>query len=206
MKSHTRLLAGILLISAIASSAGCSKNNKNESSNVISNSETEKNNINFLVNKNEDVSEIYSQFVIDTTYIEEILKNNLYDEKIDYKLVIDLYLNNYELRNEYKNEYLKAIYMLLINTEVPMSEYLKELHTMVLMQQVPMCVPENVWVSSFKNLIAIDPNCVSLFDEFCDFAIYIHSLECSEEHELNEFNCYTCNSLEEEYKRKLILN
>lgn len=230
MKSHTRLLTSILIISAIANTVGCSKNYGKE--NIISSSdnlelqqdgemETFSNtryedkiiNIkdNNEYNENIDYGDLnlvpnYTEENLDynkNSNIEGILRDNLYDENIDYNLIIQTYIDNYDLREEYKNEYLKAIYMLFLNSKVAMNEYLKELHTMVVMQQIPMCVPDDIWNEQFKNLIAIDPNCISLFDKYCDFAIYVHSLECEEEHKLNEYYCYTCPKLEEEYTRKL---
>ncbi len=241
MKSHTRLLTSILLVSAIATSAGCSKNYKKDNHNLEINSNVEQDNFNFVINNEGITNTISDEFKKDNDIIqnnenvinevvensisdlkndekldndieeildvqiniEEVLKENLYDEEIDYNSVIDFYLNNYELRDDYKNEYLRAIYMLLYNSNIPMSYYLNELHNMVVMQQVPMGVSRNVWNELFKYLIALDSKCISLFDKYVEFAIYVHSLECKEEHKYNDFNCYTCTELEKEYTRKL---
>lgn len=238
MKSHTKLLVSILLITAIANTTGCSKNKESENNELKINSIIEdsidkdfsyiENNDGLIIDNspNEVIKDVLdeenSEKAIvtissdictteidnnqDVLNIEDVLKTNLYDENIDYNLIIDVYLNNYDLREEFRNEYLKAIYMLLINSNVKMSDYLEELHTMVVMQQIPMCVPEEVWNEQFKNLIALDPNCISLFDKYSEFAIYVHSLECNKEHTYNEFYCYTCEDLEEEYTRKLTID
>lgn len=215
MKSHTRLLASILLISAIAAASGCSKNYKVEKSvsntNIFEQITEESNNVDSMDGKittSINISDNYSSNVdfstnIQTTSIEEILKENLYDENIDYNFIISTYVDNYELRDEYKNDYLKAIYMLLINSNVSMKDYLKELHTMIIMQQVPMCGCDETWDEQFKNLIKLDPTCVSLFDKYCDFAIYVHSLECTEKHTENEYYSYSCDALKDEYSRIL---
>lgn len=226
MKSHTRLLASLLIISTIASATGCSKTNETKG-NVTEPIVLEYDQKNHIIAEEivEFISPIPTEEVIveniptiidevnepmnvssdEEKSIEELLSECLYDESIDYKLVIKNYLNNYENRAEIKDDYLRAVYMLLLNTNVPMEIYLKELHIMTLMQQIPMCVPESIWYSSFGNLIAVDPECISLFDMFSEFAIYVHSLECNDNHTLNDFDCFTCPSLEEEYTRKLTI-
>lgn len=229
MKSHTRLLVSILLISTIANTTGCSKINetkKEVSEPIVLKYEQE----NHTTITNEDaiielipttpVEEVVIETIppiVESTKepnevssdkeknIEELLREYLYDDDIDYKLVIKTYLNDYDNQGNLKNDYLRAIYMLMINSGVPMETYLKELHTMTLMQQIPMCVPEDIWYESFGHLIALDPECLSLFDMFSEFAIFVHDLQCEEEHTLNEFDCYTCPKLEEEYTRKLTI-
>ena len=229
MKSHTRLLVSILLIATIANTTGCSKINetKKEVSEPIV-LEYEQENHTTITNEDAIIELIpttpIEEVVIETIppivestkepnevssdkekNIEELLREYLYDDDIDYKLVIKTYLNDYDNQGNLKNDYLRAIYMLMINSGVPMETYLKELHTMTLMQQIPMCVPEDIWYESFGNLIALDPECLSLFDMFSEFAIFVHDLQCEEEHTLNEFDCYTCPKLEEEYTRKLTI-
>lgn len=227
MKSHTRLLTSILIISAIANTVGCSKDSNAKGDIFVEENirheyvdetfaykkdvqdiDVLDKNVNDNLDNNISISfnSEGDTFESKETNIEGILRENLYDENIDYNLIIQTYIDNYDLREEYRNEYLKAIYMLLLNSNVEMSEYLKELHTMVVMQQIPMCVSNDIWNEQFKNLIALDPNCISLFDKYCDFAIYVHSLECEEEHKLNDYYCYTCPKLEEEYTRKLEKN
>lgn len=227
MKSHTRLLTSILIISAIANTVGCSKDSNAKGDIFVEENirheyvdetfaykqdvqdiDVLDKNVNDNLDNNISVSFNSEGDTLESkeTNIEGILRENLYDENIDYNLIIQTYIDNYDLREEYRNEYLKAIYMLFFNSNVEMSEYLKELHTMVVMQQIPMCVSNDIWNKQFKNLIALDPNCISLFDKYCDFAIYVHSLECEEEHKLNEYYCYTCPKLEEEYTRKLEKN
>lgn len=220
MKSNVRLLANILLISAIVNLAtGCSKINKTSGNEYTSIAEEhqeitatyiEAENIKIDAIPNLSSEEVVAESVVvpddiaTNKNIEELLKEYLYDENIDYELVIKTYLNNYDKRIELKNDYLRAIYMLMINSNVSMETYLQELHTMTVMQQIPSCVSEDVWNESFKNLIALDPNCISLFDMFSEFAIYVHGLICEEEHVLNDFYCYSCPDLEEEYTRKLL--
>jgi len=242
MKSHTRLLVSILLISTIANTTGCSKINetKKEVSEPIV-LEYEQENHTTITNDDiiieliptipveeaviECIPPVLSEEIViesipqtenngdepsdvssdNEKNIEELLREYLYDENIDYKLVIKTYLEDYDNRSNLKNEYLRAIYMLMINSDVSMETYLKELHTMTLMQQIPMCVPEDIWYESFGNLIELDPECLSLFDMFSEFAIFVHDLQCEEEHTLNEFDCYTCPKLEEEYTRKLTI-
>jgi len=209
MKSHTRLLVSLLTISIIASTTGCSKQNiKNRNVN---------NNLEYEISIDESTKKELGQddvvlienipgakieFV--NSNLENILRDSLYDENIDYNFILSVYQSlDSDKRIEFKNEYLKAIYMLMVNSNISIAEYLKELQTMTLMQQVPMCVPEDIWNSSFKNLIALAPNCESLFDLFSEFAIYVHDLECEENHTLNEYGQFTCPSLENEYSHSL---
>lgn len=229
MKSHTRLLASILVIATIASTTGCSKKNNDslEESNVyedISFETTLETNENKVITEvtntfetesvleNTDVvlettdDDIASEDIEQTKDVCSLLYEYLYDENIDYNLVIENYVNNYEIRSEIKDDYLRAIYMLMYNSSFDISIYLEELHTMVLMQQVPMCVSEEVWFNSFKHLISLNPECSSLFDTYSEFAIFVHSLTCNKEHTLNEFGSYTCPELDEEYSRKLTID
>ena len=63
------------------------------------------------------------------------LNERLYDANIDYNLVIKNYLDmDYDLRSPMKDDYLRAIYMLMLNSGIPIQTYLKELHIMMVMQ------------------------------------------------------------------------
>ncbi len=137
--------------------------------------------------------------------LEMTLNERLYDEYIDYKLVIETYLNmDYELRNAMKDDYLRAVYMLMLNSGISIKTYLKELHTMMIMQQIPTCVPEDIWYASFGNLITLSNGYPSLFEMFIDFAAFVHEITCEEDHKLNDYYAYTCKKLEEELKLELI--
>lgn len=136
--------------------------------------------------------------------LEIALNERLYDANIDYNLVIKNYLDmDYDLRNPMKDDYLRAIYMLMLNSGIPIQTYLKELHIMMVMQQIPTCVPEDIWYASFGNLIVLSNGYPSLFEMFIDFATFVHEVSCEEEHKLNDYYAYTCKKLEEELKLSL---
>ena len=124
------------------------------------------------------------------------MKETLYDENIDYRLVIKTYLNtDYEKREELKNDYLRAIYMLMYKSNVPMSTYLEELNYLIVLQQVPMCVPEYIWNELFGNLIALETNCMSIHEMYIDIAMYVHDLSCDKEHYLKNEGSYSAKVL-----------
>ena len=225
MKSHTRLLVSILTIAMVANATGCSKkmeNNNEESKNdisieegfgydigdhkvhdeiIITDSNTEE-------ETNPDIVEdanISETQVIEKS-LEEILYERLYDENIDYNFVINNYLNtDYCERSELTNDYLRALYMLLYNSNNMMINYLKELNTMAIMQQIPMCVPEDIWNTEFANLLILLNGYESLFEKFGPLAFYVHDIECEHEHIFDDCDCYTCPGLQEEYKLLLKL-
>lgn len=164
-----------------------------------------------IINSDATIDSSYEQ-IIETQpaltpddIVELKLNERLYDENIDYKLVIETYLNmDYDLRSSMKDDYLRAIYMLMLNSGITIQTYMKELHIMMIMQQIPMCVPEDIWYTSFGHLITLSNGYPSLFEMFIDFATYVHELGCEEEHTLNEYYAYTCKKLEEELKLELI--
>lgn len=226
MKSHTRLLVSLLIISMVANTAACSKkikaHNQIESRVEINQTvldkplvlETEtiepisQPPIEEIIEDKEEIFEFVDipPEVIETKEVtlEDRLKESLYDENIDYKLVIKTYLNtDYDKREELKNDYLRAIYMLMYNSNVPMSTYINELNNLIVMQQVPMCVPEDIWNMLFGNLIALDQNCLSIYEMYIDIAMYIHNLSCDKEHYINDYYGYSCEYLEKEYTRTL---
>lgn len=209
MKSHTRLLVSLLVISMVASTTARSKITKNkEGIGEITELVSEMPIISMSdiiepivpIEENKEVNEIVTHEVT----LEDRLKGTLYDENIDYQLVIKTYLNtDYEKREELKNDYLRAIYMLMYKSNVPMSTYLEELNYLIVLQQVPMCVPEDIWNELFGNLIALEPNCMSIHEMYIDIAMYVHDLSCDKEHYLNDYYAYSCENLEKEYTRTL---
>ena len=196
MNLKNRLLS-ILLADVIATTAvGCTyeeKKNEKESVDFNSLSTSIKEEDNSYVNIEAD------------NLLELLLKERLYDENMDYNLVLENYLNqDYELRSNMKDDYLRAVYMSMLNSGVPMNVYFKELHTLMVMQQIPTGLPEEIWHKSFGNLIALSKENSSLYEMFIDFAIYVHELTCEEEHKLNECCAYTCKKLEDDLKLNLI--
>lgn len=219
MKSHTRLIASLVMIATIANATGCSKKDNNSyteyNTDVIATYENEW--------ENTDVLEVSNGLVLDnqeifltpavnmpedtlnteesSINIEDLLRETLYDENIDYKSVIDKYLNiDYEQRSEYKNEYLRALYMLMVNSNVPLSYYLTEMNTLLVLQQHPSCLPENLWYEYFGNLISLLGEYPSLHEMFIDLSMYVHELECEYKHNIDEYGSYSCDELKDEYK------
>lgn len=238
MKSHTRLLVSIVMISIVANATACSKKIEaidgkefntevaqveivtmptfeekieitepivainNVDNNIIENDIIENIPIEPSVIET-SVEQVVEESIIEKS-LEDILKETLYDENIDYQLVVKTYLStDYDKRENLKNDYLRALYMLMINSNVPMSTYINELNTLMIMQQIPMCVPDDVWYQSFGNLIALDPECLSLYEMYIDMAMYIHNLNCDNNHYLNDYYGYSCEDLEKEYTRRL---
>ena len=154
----------------------------------------------------ENVAEIKPEELTPEEILEISLNERLFDQYIDYNLVIKNYLDmDYDLRSSMKDDYLRAVYMLMLNSGIPIQTYLKELHTMMIMQQIPMCVPEDIWYASFGNLIVLSNGYPSLFEMFIDFATFVHEVGCEEEHMLNDYCAYTCKKLEDELKLSLII-
>ena len=235
MKSHTRLLVGILLITTVANATGCSvkaKSNKgvevpsivletqikSPSQDDILESITPSNDTEVVVEEsivtevqNGKIEEIPTNasnepILVGSTEktLKEKLNEYLYDENIDYNLVINTYLNTeYDKRSELENDYLRAIYMLLINSNNSLEVYLSELHTMAVMQQVPMCVPEDIWNEQFGNLLTLLNDYESLFEKFGTLAYFVHDIDCEQTHTFDECGTYTCSDLQEEYKLAL---
>lgn len=199
MKFNKKILSTILALSTISSLSGCSKKSSDENvirTIVIDNTQEQNFQDSFSTNNN-----------LDSNTVLDILNENLYDEYIDYNLIIKNYLNtDYNSRTELKDDYLRAIYMLLINSDVSMNIYLEELNNLIIMQQVPMELPQDVWIKLFGHLDTLKNDYQSLYEMFIDFAIYVHEIECIEKHNFNEYGSYTCNDLEEEYNLKLKLN
>jgi len=231
MKSHTRLLVSIVMISIVANTTACSKKIEAidgkafntevvqiETFSIPSFAEEIDENIQeptidisdvaitteYDISKVDTIAPSIEEEPVVEKSLEDILKETLYDENIDYQLVIKTYLNtDYDKRESLKNDYLRALYMLMINSNVPMNAYIYELNTLMIMQQFPTCVPEDIWNLSFGNLIALDPNCQSIYEMYIDMAMYIHNICCDKEHYLNDYYGYSCENLEEEYIRKL---
>lgn len=185
MKSHTRLLANIAAISMIATLTGCKENVET----------------NDFFNKEEIITIERKEEKIIKKDKEILLKEYLYDEFIDYEFVIKKYLDlDYEDREQYRNEYLRAIYMKMLNSNVDMNVYFEELNILTVLQQFPMCMDFEAFNEIFKNLIALDPECLSVVDTYSEFAFFVHELTCKEVHTLDEFGEYSCKKLEEDYK------
>ncbi len=155
----------------------------------------------------EIVKENTSNEIVKTEdYPISLLNANLYTIDINYQDVIRTYLEtDYSEREQLDLNYIKALYMLLYNTNIPMTNYLKELNTMAIMQQIPTCVPEDIWNKEFANLLTnFDYENESLFEKFGPLAYYVHVLKCEEEHNLNIYGGYTCPNLDKELKLELI--
>ena len=127
--------------------------------------------------------------------LEDLLHECLYDENIDYNTVINTYLNtNFNARENLKNDYLRAIYMYLLSTGVPMETYIKELNNVIVLQQNPSDCHMS-WDEAFHNLSLTLKDYPSLFDMYIDLAIFTHELECECKHEINDLGIYTCPKL-----------
>lgn len=212
MNLKTRLFSGVLAVVTIASLSACKTKGhdaiisgsdvsvemvddevpspKYDKIGIYEDNEIEKVSASLL--PKEEASEIEED---STKSIEDILDECLYDDSIDYESIVSTYLADYDLRMANIDTYLKAIYTKMRSSNVPMSVYLEELDTMAIMQQVPTCVPEDVWEESFEHLILLQGDNPSLFEMFADLAIYVHEITCENEHNLNEFGCYTCDDL-----------
>lgn len=213
MNAKNRLIAGILSIVTIASLSSCqSKENNHQSGEdfIIENCDDlprpKVEEISII--ESEDKSSCDSLSIPEVEneekLLEEILKENLYDSELDYEEVLSICINNYENIMNNMDIYLKAIYMKMYYSDVPMATYLKELNNMVVFQQVPMSLPDKIWNESFEHLIKLQDT-DSLFETYCDLAIYVHSLSCDKEHYQYDIGTYTCNDLQEELKLKLSL-
>ena len=216
MKIRTKLLVTILLVATLVNTTGCSKKNVEKEKLTIG-YEQQDNTFDttptrVIITKPEEVifeNDVEKAPIEDDIIkkeeinIESILKEYLYDENIDYKLVMNTYFNtDYDKRDALKDDYLRAVYMMLQNTEVDMKIYLQELHTLLLLQQNPGCLPTDLWFQLFGNLDVLASEYDSLYEMFFPFAIYVHELECEKTHEIDKYGIYSCDELEEEYKLK----
>jgi len=191
METNKRLLSSIIAISIVANLTACS-NTKAKYYELQENQTS--------VVASSDNLNLQSSSV---TGLEFVLSSKLFDQNIDYLNVIRKYLSiDYYDRYQMRDEYLKAIYMMMYNSDVPMNIYLHEIHDLSVLQQVPMCLPDDYFHATFQNLIDLYP-CSSIFDLYSDFAMYVHGVRCGLPHNTNEFGCYTCQDLKTEYNRKL---
>lgn len=136
-----------------------------------------------------------------------ILKDNLYDENIDYIATINDYLNNNKDLSDL--EYKKAVYMLLNNTNIPMDTYNEELKTLLMLSVNPSCVDS--FDEIFSNLITasktrgLNPSfSYEIARLYLPLAAYEHELECDDPSHIANYNpdydIYRCTNLEELYK------
>ena len=227
MELNKRLFSTILAVVTITNITGCSKNINNcnkqdETIAIESGQDIESEQKNFNEIKIEDDTIYFEELtpeILDKSEIEaesteftinniknsdgilDLLNDQLFDESIDYNLVINIYLNtDFDKRENLINDYLRASYMLLLNSDTSIDIYLEELNNMAIMQQIPMCVPEDIWNKQFGHLLLLLGEYESLFDKFGPLAYYIHDLSCEEEHTFSEYGSYTCPNLQKEYK------
>lgn len=195
MNIKKKMLSVVSAILAITIVTGCNANRNrdidNDNSQDIVASENSEN-LRF------NASEIDNQFRPTTL---EYLKETLYDEDIDFDSIIEKYLSTkYSERESLKDDFLRALYMYLINTDIPLELYLEELNTLLVEHQLPRCLDNVTWNRCFGNLIKAQKDYSSLVEMYIDLAIYVHEYECKEEHTLNELDSYSCIVLEREFK------
>lgn len=162
--------------------------------------------INGLKAYNRKMEEESEDLNISYTNLDVIDEFGLYDANMDYISVINDYLdNNKDLSNI---EYVKAVYMLLYNSNVEMNNYLDELNTMLICNQNPTCVSMEEWEETFSNLIKVSKTkgltmeaSYELGRLVLPLAAYIHSMNC--EYCNGSFNpdieIYNCSSLNNKY-------
>lgn len=175
MNNVKRVLALVLMGTMTVGVANYSKKSNNSNNGNYDSSYVDVS-ISADANQTEDMLEevVISQSKID-------LSDRLYDDCIDYNLVIQTYLNSWNKemsdtdRESLKNDYLRAMYTFLSNTGIDMNILNSELHTMVEMSKHPGCIDETDWNNSFPHLIAISKDCESLFELYLDYANYIES-------------------------------
>ncbi len=175
MDNLKRVLALVLMGTMTVGAANYSKKSNNSNNGNYDSSYVDVS-ISADANKTEDMLE-----EVMISQPREYLSESLYDESMDYNLVIQTYLNSWNKemsdtdRESLKNDYLRAMYTFLSNTGIDMNILNNELHTMVEMSKHPGCIDPTVWNSSFPNLIAISKDYESLFELYIDYANYIES-------------------------------
>lgn len=184
MNLKRNIIALSLVASTLLSASACSHKNNEEEKNYT-----------------HDTSVATTDEIQPEINVVDSLNNSLYDENMDYKAVINNYLSSdYDTRPSLKDDYFRALYMLLLNSGVDMNVYLEELNNMCILGLVPTELPEDLWYQYFGNLIQVSNNYNSLYDMFGEFAQYVHEIDCLEEHTINEYGGYSCSNLEKEYK------
>ena len=216
MKLKNRLLNLVLAIIAIMNTSACSLlSTENELNNSEMSSNLESNNLGYdfppIEGQSKEISEL--NVIIDNSFedeqIEVLLKESLYDEDIEFMTVMQRYFaTDFDERESLKNDYLRALYMFLLNTGVDIKNYLPCLKNLAIMQINPSCVSGGQWYQLFGSLLKASEKIEypSLYEMYIDLALYIHELSCTEIHQMEKFGIYECPNLQDEFKSRRIYN
>lgn len=141
--------------------------------------------LNTKKNSNVEEEEISLEYVENNKTLEDLLKDRLYDDNIDYINVINDYLSNYKDLKDIM--YIKSVYMLLYNSDVEITKYLEELNTMLDFNQRVTCCDIDEWKKKFNNLIKVSQTKDLSRDAYeslgrlvLPLAAYTHTLNCPE--------------------------
>lgn len=93
-------------------------------------------------------------------------------------------------------------YNRIVNAGVNFDSALVELNDMYVYSQVPMCLDEDVWNETFKNLLTTVGEYDNVFEVYGDLAYYIHLLSCDLEHYTDECGVNVCEGLKLELEYK----
>lgn len=96
---------------------------------------------------------------------------------------------------ESQNESLIASLEKILYANVDVDSCLLELENVYELAVVPMCVPEEVWLANFANLLGTVSEYENVCDVYYELACFVHKLTCNFEHYINEFGSQECEDV-----------
>lgn len=119
------------------------------------------------------------------------------DEKYNKQMNTAISYTDYVISKVYESENEELIYQMdrIICSDEDTEECLLELKTIYELAVVPMCVPEEIWNASFKNLLGTVGVRENVCDVYYGLACFVHDLDCDFEHYTNEFGMQECEQV-----------
>ena len=108
------------------------------------------------------------------------------------ELLFDNVIN--EIRDSGDKELNSSLNKILSNASVDKVECFRELDNLYSLGMIPGCVPEDVWNSSFHELLKTLGERDSLYENYYLLAVYTHEFMCDDDHYNNEYGSVECKT------------
>lgn len=108
------------------------------------------------------------------------------------ELLFDNVIN--EIRDSEDKELNSSLNKILSNASVDKVECFRELDNLYSLGMIPGCVPEDVWNSSFHELLKTLGERDSLYENYYLLSVYTHEFMCDDDHYNNEYGSVECKT------------